>query len=827
MGVTDAEIWVAEDGARLASLATGLRAAGHRVGWPRVDGRPAPVSAGGWRAVVIDAAPTTPQSLVSLIEALHSRREGHPGLVAVLVADDEAGAHWLAEGADEYATSVEALLARLHARLQRAAPTQVASGAISLRAAAELALGEIERTLGSTEVEVVVRSQGELRGFRRLAGLLVEAPPTDPAVLDAVLAGPGIRVFTPGAELPAAIAGMLEGVAALVSLTVAHGGAPFAAAIARCGRLPDTGALSALNALAPGLTRALRGTVSAEEAFQGRYRELLESNRRLRELNHAKDEFLAVCAHDLRSPLTALTSHAQLLADGARGELPGPACAAVDAVLRQARRMGELIHSLLAERALETGTLELKREPVDPAVLLSECMEESLPAAGEKGVALVCDGLEHGAATIDADPARLREAIGNLLSNAIKYTPTGGRVELTLALEPEGAAISIRDNGPGIAPDELPTLFDRYRRGRSGRAQYGGVGLGLSWAREVVRLHGGTIGVQSAVGAGTRFTIRLPSGPASLEVTSSERPRVLVVEDDLDVREVMVELLRERFDVLAAGNGEDGVRVAKSERPDVVLMDLFMPQLDGFAALEDLRRDPRTVETPVIFLSGSSDEQVKLRVLDLGAADYLVKPFSPRELVARVEKALKSTNQKRAIQALAQVDALTGLPNYGAFRNRLDEEMKRAARYQHPLAAVMVDLDRLKQLNDIHGHEVGNRAIVALADHLRSNLRTSDFAARFGGDEFVVLLPHTRPEEAAIFAERVRAGLAQLRVATPQGPVQLQASFGVAALPTSGTASPEEALRGADAALYAAKRGGRDRVCVGGNDPAAAGGAQA
>jgi two-component system cell cycle response regulator len=806
------DIWMAGESPALASLSTAMAAEGLLLAVG--GGQPAQV-----RAVVVDASSPNPASLAALLTALQARRVGRSALVMVLVADVGAGRHWLAEGADDFALDGDELCSRLVARLRRPSRPDAVNGAITLRAAAELALGEVERTAGTTDVELILPGRGgEPRVFSRAAGLLVESGITDHGLMALALSTPGVRLYTlSSTDLPEAVATRLaeRGAEALITLGLVHDGRPLGAAVAPLSGIPGAATLEAVSALAPALANALRGAVTVEEAYLGRYRELLESNRRLRELNHAKDEFLAVCSHDLRSPLSALTSHAQLIASGVRGELSGPVRAGVDSILRQARKMAELIHTLLAERALETGTLELQRGPTDLAALLAESVEEALPAAQEKGLALLTEGLTLGGPEFDVDPARLREAVGNLIANAIKYTPPGGRVELSLARDATGTTIGLRDNGPGIAPDELPNLFDRYRRGRAGRANGEGTGLGLSWAREVVRMHGGTLGVQSALGQGTRFTIRLPVMSEVAELaTTSDRSRVLVVEDDTDVREVMVELLRERFDVLEATNGEDGVRLAKADRPDVVLMDLFMPQLDGFAALEDLRRDPRTAETPVIFLSGSSDEQVKLRVLDLGAADYLVKPFSPRELVARVDKALKAAQQRRSIAALAQIDALTGLPNYGAFRTRLDEEMKRAGRYRTPLAAVMIDLDRLKQLNDVHGHELGNRAILALADHIRANLRTSDFAARFGGDEFVVLLPHTRPEEALHFAERVRAGLAELRLPTAQGAVSLQASLGVAALPMDGSLSAEEALRGADAALYAAKRAGRDRVCV-------------
>ena len=813
------DIWIPEDSLRLAPIVDALRSDGHRVGGHAT--RPG-------RAVLIDVAPPRARSMLVLNEVLAARRRGQAGLVAVLAPHDTAGARWLAEGADDYGLEAEPLLARLRSRL-RVRAARVGAGALSLRAAAELALGEAERAADASSAALWVLGSGDARCFARVDGVVTEKTSPGPA-LRALCQVPGPTVFRlADPSVPAEVRGGLDpGAEAVLVLGLTLPGADRAVIFATVRALPSPAQLAALAALAEPLGRVLRGAESVEEACLGRYRDLLDANRRLRELSHAKDEFLAVCAHDLRSPLTALLSHVELLAQGQRGALSGPAKSSVATIHRQAVKMSELIQSLLAERALETGILDLRRAATDPAQVLDECLEEAIPAAAERGVTVVSRGLAPEVDTIEVDAPRIREAVGNLLANAIKYTPRGGTVELSLERAPGAAVIAIRDTGPGIAPDELPTLFDRYRRGRTGRAVRGGVGLGLSWAREVVRLHGGTIEVHSALGEGTTFTIRLPQSPSEERLDlrpDPERARVLVVEDDADVRAVMAELLRQRFDVLVADDGEAGVRLAKAERPDAVLMDLFMPRLDGFAALEDLRSDPRTVDIPVIFLSGSEDEQVKLKVLGLGAADYLVKPFSPRELVARVEKALESSRQRRAIAALAQIDALTGLPNYGAFRVRLEEELARAERYRTPLSAVMVDLDRLKQLNDAHGHDLGNRAIAALADHLRANLRGSDFAARFGGDEFVVLLPHTLPADAAVFAERVRAGLAQLRLSTPSGEVALQASFGVAALSgpraparslatEAGAQGADDALRRADQALYAAKRAGRDRVCV-------------
>jgi diguanylate cyclase (GGDEF)-like protein len=319
----------------------------------------------------------------------------------------------------------------------------------------------------------------------------------------------------------------------------------------------------------------------------------------------------------------------------------------------------------------------------------------------------------------------------------------------------------------------------------------------------------------------TRGDEQTSAEPMQTASGKRERPLILVVEDDEDARMVLSELLRPRYDVAAVGDGEEALARAAELNPDLILLDLFLPGMDGFGALTGLRRNARTADTPVIFLSAQGDAETKSQGLSLGAADYLAKPFSEQELMARVDRTLKLSAQKEHYRALAQTDGLTGLPNFRSFHARLEEEVARAHRYGHPLACAMVDLDGLKQINDRLGHAAGNRAIVMLADAVREELRDTDFAARYGGDEFVVLLPSTSESQGAQFAERLRKRLAQV---SEQAGLQVSGSLGVAAVSAEDLDAPEAAedlLRRADDALYRAKRSGRDRVEVLHPDPPA------
>jgi diguanylate cyclase (GGDEF)-like protein len=306
-----------------------------------------------------------------------------------------------------------------------------------------------------------------------------------------------------------------------------------------------------------------------------------------------------------------------------------------------------------------------------------------------------------------------------------------------------------------------------------------------------------------------------PVGRSAPPRPARERPRVLVADDEEDARAALSMSLDGDYEVTAVADGEAVVEAARAGHPDLVLMDLYMPRLDGFEALERHRADPATSDIPVIFVSAGGDDAVKARSLDLGAIDYLQKPFSERELRARVERTLRLSRSQTALRELAQTDPLTGLANLRAFRARLDEEVKRARRYGTPLTCVMADMDYLKPVNDDLGHAAGDRAIAAVAAVIRAELRETDFGARYGGDEFVLLLPHTTCDEGRVLAERICARLRETHLEVAGRPIPIGTSFGVSCLEVDTLDAPHEALvRAADAALYRAKRAGRGRVAV-------------
>lgn len=252
--------------------------------------------------------------------------------------------------------------------------------------------------------------------------------------------------------------------------------------------------------------------------------------------------------------------------------------------------------------------------------------------------------------------------------------------------------------------------------------------------------------------------------------------------------------------------------------PDLLVVDVDRLDGGGWRALEALHQRPPPDDIPILAVGDDPEGETLRRAFGLGASEFVRRDAPVAELHARVERVLERARSRRMLRALAQTDGLTGLANFRSLSQRLEEEFKRSLRYHHPMALVMLDLDNLKAINDLHGHEAGNRALLGFVRHLRNNLREVDFAARYGGDEFVVLLPHQTADEAAIFAERVRLQLKSLRLPArddSDAELSLTVSIGLADhTPMQPCVSAPDLLDAADSALYAAKARGRDRLVI-------------
>lgn len=376
--------------------------------------------------------------------------------------------------------------------------------------------------------------------------------------------------------------------------------------------------------------------------------------------NRMKDEFLATVSHELRTPLNAIIGWSHLLRSGRIDE--PTASRAVETIERNARAQAHLIEDILDVSRVITGKLRLNTGPVDVASVINAAIDSVQLAADSKSIQLAVT-LDPSARRVSGDASRLQQVVWNLLSNAIKFTPPGGRVEVRLEHAPFSAQISVIDTGPGITPDFLPFIFDRFRQadGTSTR-RHGGLGLGLAIVRHLVELHGGTVHADSrGEGLGATFTIRLPLAPSNERaltpgrnaasfmseetgaglgpVPSLDGVQVLLVDDDRDNLQILTVMLTERrATVQAAASAAEALKMLEWYRPDVLVSDLAMPGEDGYSLIGRVRAlEAKTGrQIPAVALTAYVRVEDRARALTAGFNLFVAKPVEPNELVAAI-----------------------------------------------------------------------------------------------------------------------------------------------------------------------------------------------
>ncbi len=379
--------------------------------------------------------------------------------------------------------------------------------------------------------------------------------------------------------------------------------------------------------------------------------------------NLAKSDFLSSMSHELRSPLNAILGFAQLLSS----EVPAPSAsqmASIDPILRAGWYLLDLINEILDLAQVESGKLALSLEPTSLQEVMAECQAMIEPQGQKRGIAMVFPKFE-APCYVEADRTRLKQVLINLLSNAIKYNRSNGTVTINCVDRMDGGIprirINVRDTGAGLIPELLLQLFQPFNRlGRNATAEEG-TGIGLVMSKRLVELMGGAIGVESVVGSGSVFWFDLNAvapglnqGPAAFEThTQSEvQPgmpmrTVLCVEDNPANLSLIEQLISRRADLrlLSAADGNTGIQLARSQRPDVILMDINLPGISGFEALKLLRDDPTTLRIPVIALSANAMPRDKERGLAAGFYRYLTKPINIVEFMKTLDTALEVAGQ--------------------------------------------------------------------------------------------------------------------------------------------------------------------------------------
>jgi signal transduction histidine kinase len=434
--------------------------------------------------------------------------------------------------------------------------------------------------------------------------------------------------------------------------------------------------------------------------------QLQSSLKKLQELDHLKSQFFANVSHELRTPLTLILSPIEAMLQDDEQALPPPVRESLGSMHRNAARLLLLINNLLDLAKLEAGKVYLRYEPIELCGFLAGLLPPFSALAQRKRIRFALEGGE--AEPVHADPERLDIVFQNLLANALKFTPEGGSVTVRVSQEPSAVAAEVSDTGIGIAPKDLPVIFDRFAQADgTATRRFGGTGIGLALVKELVELHGGAVSVRSEPDRGSTFTVRLPRGTAHIredlrerravdlpvlrdrresnrdpvaslmpraapadvidwaeplaeaEAEPTGRPHILFVEDNPDLRRFVAGLLRQEYRVTLAVDGEEGLEKARSLRPDLVLSDVMMPRLSGYDLTRALKADPKTAVIPIVLLTAKRGAEPTIEGFAQGADDYLGKPFNTRELLARIRAQLRLRDLSRQL-AQAQKTAMLG-----------------------------------------------------------------------------------------------------------------------------------------------------------------------
>src|SRR5579872_819575 len=403
-------------------------------------------------------------------------------------------------------------------------------------------------------------------------------------------------------------------------------------------------------------------------------RSLQRSLKKLREYDQLKTDFFSNISHELRTPLTMILSPVDRILES-QSALPAKVVSLINVVRVNGNRLLELINQLLEFSKLEAGRTRLVPTSVDLNALARDLFSAAQPLAEQRGVELRLK-LDTRLPAIAADAEKIETVLRNLVSNALKFTPAGGTVEIETGVAADRVTAAVTDTGIGIAEEDYGRVFERFVQiDSSSSRQYSGTGLGLALVKEFIELHGGEIHVESEIGLGSRFwfmlpltcptapdaaapapaskpahahrfaelaTVDMPSSPIDQAAgVASDAPRILIADDTPDLRALIAEILADHYRIAIVCDGEEAWESAQNDPPDLIISDVMMPRVDGYEFCRRIKADPATAAIPFVMLTAKADLTMKIEGLNRGADDYLVKPFSPEELRARVRSLLR------------------------------------------------------------------------------------------------------------------------------------------------------------------------------------------
>ncbi|HYG24847.1 MAG TPA: ATP-binding protein [Verrucomicrobiae bacterium] len=430
---------------------------------------------------------------------------------------------------------------------------------------------------------------------------------------------------------------------------------------------------------------------------------LEESNRKLVELDQIKSRFFANISHELRTPLTLLIAPLETLLRKFNRSVDRETNEVLTTMHSNGMRLLKLINDLLDLVRMESGRMEVRSEPLEISDFVKGLASAARQVADDKRLKLQTQ-VEPGLGSVLADRDKLEKIVLNLVFNALKFTPSGGSVSIHAKRQDDQWLLVVADTGMGISAKNLPFIFDRFWQvDGSSKRKYQGVGIGLSLVKELAEVQGGSVSVESVEGEGTTFTVRLPyreavalapevaqesaAEPDTSTVSSEEwvsnlyrraelfpaltplqetrkpveifrngnRPKALVADDEPDMLRFLKSQLVDRFEVLEAVDGQQAIEKASQFLPEIILVDMMMPEKDGLQVCRELRERTTTQHIPIVMLTARADEETKMAALEAGASDFLPKPFSTTELHVRIHNLVESHQNQMKLSKQKQV----------------------------------------------------------------------------------------------------------------------------------------------------------------------------